>query len=83
MRATYSNVTPGALVAGVEFAKATATIVGAGTDIPVSDRLSKFKLFTYIELIQSKYGIPEEEIDQLLILIKEDASQSALESEIE
>lgn len=82
MRATYSNIKLSGSIAGVEFATATCHLPG-GTDVPVSDRMSKFKLFDHLAEMQKQYDIKEADIDTLLLLIKEDASQRAAENEIE
>lgn len=83
MRATYSNIKSAGTVCGVEYATATAHLDDGRTSMPVSDRMSKFKLFEYIGKLQEKYGIKETDIDGLLILIKEDAQQAKDESLIE
>ena len=81
MRVKYENIKASALVCGVEYATSDAKI--AESTMQVSDRMSKFKLFTFLEGMQEKYGIEETDIDSLLLLIKRDAEQGHLESFIE
>ena len=83
MRASYSNIKSTGSVCGVEYATATMTVAENGATMQVTDRLSKFKLFEHLGELQSNYGIPEADIDTLLLLMKEDASQRQSESEIE
>jgi len=83
MRASYSNVKPTGSVYGVEYATATMTVAENGATMQVTDRLSKFKLFEHLSEVQRNYGIPETDIDTLLLLMKEDARQRQAESEID
>ena len=82
MKAEYSNIQSAGEVNSVEFATATAHFAG-NAQVQVSDRMSKFKLFQYIDYLQMTHDLDESEIDQLLLLIKADTEQAILENEIE